>query len=65
MLDLKNVKLYEADEAADCTLTCDDDTFADMINKKLEPKTAVEQDKLDIDGELALALKLVPYISEL
>lgn len=65
VLDLKAVKLYVGDVAAECTLTVSDDDFALIGSGALPAKDALAQDKLDIDGELELALKLTPFISSL
>lgn len=60
---MKNVNLYEGDGDAECTLICDDQAFVDLADKKIQPLEAVEAGKLTIDGELSIALKLLPYIA--
>lgn len=63
ILDLKNVKLYEGDDSAECTLICDDQAFLDIADKKMEAKEAREKGLLSVEGEMDLAMKLVPYIA--
>ncbi|XP_037913558.1 uncharacterized protein LOC119653109 [Hermetia illucens] len=65
IMDLKNVNLYEGDDSAECTLVCDDQAFADMADKKMEPKQALEKGQLSVDGEMELAMKLLPYIASI
>jgi ubiquinone biosynthesis protein UbiJ len=65
VLDLKEVKVYAADEPAECTLTAEDSVMVELGTGKLTAKDALAQDKLDIDGDLELAMKLVPFVSSL
>lgn len=60
------MKLIEGDApGVECTLTCDDDVMVAMGTGKLAAREAIAQDKLDIDGDLALALLLEPFVSSL
>ncbi|XP_059610850.1 non-specific lipid-transfer protein-like 1 isoform X1 [Phlebotomus argentipes] len=66
VLDLKNVKLFPGDSPdVECTLTMSDDDFYAMGTGSLPAKDALAQDKLDVDGDIELALKLSPFVSSL
>jgi ubiquinone biosynthesis protein UbiJ len=65
VLDLKAVKVYVGDDAAECTLTVEDSDMVELGTGKLSAKDALAADKLDIDGDLELAMKLVPFVSSL
>ncbi|XP_059610851.1 non-specific lipid-transfer protein-like 1 isoform X2 [Phlebotomus argentipes] len=66
ILDLKNVKLFPGDSPdVECTLTMSDDDFYAMGTGSLPAKDALAQDKLDVDGDIELALKLSPFVSSL
>jgi putative sterol carrier protein len=58
MLDLVNVKWYEGNDSAETTITLDDQLFADIINKKVEAMTALNQDLIAVEGNLELLLPL-------
>jgi ubiquinone biosynthesis protein UbiJ len=62
---LKAVKVYVGDDAAECTLTVEDSDMVELGSGKLAVKDALAADKLDIDGDLELAMKLVPFVSSL
>lgn len=48
-----------ADDApADCTLTADADTFRDLLGGALNPTAAFMTGRLQIEGDMALAMKL-------
>lgn len=49
----------------ECTLTVDDEDMFALGTGALNTKDALAQDKLDIDGNLELALKLAPFVSSL
>ncbi|HEY9037798.1 MAG TPA: SCP2 sterol-binding domain-containing protein [Roseovarius sp.] len=51
------------DGAADVTLTADADVFAAIIEGDLDPATAFMSGKLDIDGDMGMALKLAGALS--
>jgi hypothetical protein len=65
VLDLKAVKLYKGDIDAECTVTLDDEVMLDLASGKLSAKDALEQDKVDVDGNLEIVKELTPFISEL
>ena len=46
------------DKAADCTLKMDFGDFADLIGGKLDGMTAFMTDKLKIEGDMGVAMKL-------
>lgn len=65
VLDLVNVKVYVGDDAAECTLTVEDEVMVALGSGKLTTAEALAQDKLDIDGDLALATLLAPFVQSL
>uniref|UniRef100_A0A1L8DZ90 Putative sterol carrier protein 2 n=1 Tax=Nyssomyia neivai TaxID=330878 RepID=A0A1L8DZ90_9DIPT len=66
VLDLKNVKLYVGDSPdVECTITVSDDDMYALGTGGLTAKDALAQDKLDVDGNIELALKLQPFVSSL
>jgi len=65
ILDLKNVKLYESDDAAECTLTLTDELMVGIGNKTTNAKEALNADKIGVEGELELLWLLEPFLSEL
>lgn len=65
-MDLKEVKLYEGDDAnAECTLIVEDEDMFALGSGALNTQSALAQNKLDIQGQIELALKLEPYVSSL
>ncbi|MDO5756262.1 MAG: SCP2 sterol-binding domain-containing protein [Rhodobacterales bacterium] len=50
-------------EAADVTLTADGDVFAAIITGDLDPAAAFMSGKLEIEGDMGLALKLAGALS--
>lgn len=54
MLDLVSVKFYEGDDAAECTITLDDQLLADIVNKKADALEALNKDLIEADGNLEL-----------
>lgn len=66
VLDLKNLKVFAGDDPnAECTLIIDDEDLFNIGNGTLGAQEALAQNKLDIEGNIELALKLVPFISSL
>lgn len=65
VLDLKECKLFKGDLDAECTVTLSDDVMLEIGSGKLSAKEALEQDKVDVDGNLEIVKELTPYISEL
>jgi putative sterol carrier protein len=46
------------DDAADCTLTADAETFQAMMDGSLNPTAAFMTGKLSVDGDMGIAMKL-------
>lgn len=63
MLDLVNVKLYEGDDEAECTITLDDQLLADIVDKKIEAMEALNKDLIEVEGNLELLYVLKDQIS--
>lgn len=63
MLDLVKIKFYEGDEAAECTLTMDDVTLADICLNKIETKGLVESGRVQVEGSIDLAKQLGEALS--
>lgn len=65
-MDLKNDKVFVGDDSnAECTLIMEDETMVSLGNGTLTTQEALAQDKLEIEGNLELALKLAPFVSSL
>lgn len=47
-----------ADGDADCTLTADADTFRAMLDGDLDPTAAFMSGRLQVDGDMGLAMRL-------
>lgn len=66
VLDLKNIKLFEGNDAnVECTLTVEDEDMFSLGEGTLGTQEALAQEKLAIDGNIELALKLAPFVSSL
>lgn len=52
-----------SDAAADCTVTISEENFQKLINRKLNPMTAVMMGKIKIKGKVELAMKLKDLMS--
>lgn len=66
ILDLKNVKLYKsATEEAECTLKMKDSTLVAICSGQLDSMKALNDDMIDVDGNLELLQLLKPFISSL
>lgn len=66
VLDLKDIKLYVGDDPnVECTLVMEDEVMFSLGSGTLTTQEAVAQSKLDIEGNLELALKLSPFVSSL
>lgn len=65
MLDLKNVKLYSADDSAECTLVLSDETMFQIGTGAIDAKKALNDDLIDIEGNMELIHLLAPFISSL
>jgi ubiquinone biosynthesis protein UbiJ len=65
ILDLVNLKLYEGDDDAECTITIDDQLLADIIEKKTDAMEALNKDLIEVEGNLELLYVLKDQISSL
>jgi putative sterol carrier protein len=63
MLDLVNVKVYEGDDAAECTIIIDDDLLADIVAKKIDAMQALNEDRVEVEGNLELLYVLKDQLS--
>lgn len=63
MLDLKVVKIYVGNEEAECTLTLKESTLISIITGELDSTKALNDDLVDVDGNLELIHLLKPFIS--
>lgn len=53
------------DPNVECTLIVEDEVMFSLGSGKLTTQEALSQSKLDIEGNLELALKLSPFVSSL
>lgn len=53
------------DPNVECTLTVDDEDMFNLGNGTLTTQEALAKEKLDIDGNIELALKLAPFVASL
>lgn len=58
MLDSVNIKFYEGDEEAECTITLEDDLLADIVAKKVSAVEALKEEKIAAEGNLELLIVL-------
>lgn len=65
ILDLKTVKVYESTSEAEVTLTLKDSTMVAICTGALDSTKALNDDMIDIDGNLELVTLLKPFISSL
>ncbi|CAO1321646.1 unnamed protein product [Diamesa hyperborea] len=65
MLDLKSVKLYAGDDSAECTLVLSDETMFQIGTGAIDAKKALNDDLIDIEGNMELIHLLAPFISSL
>ncbi|ETN64217.1 sterol carrier protein 2 [Anopheles darlingi] len=65
VLDLKAVKLTESDDAAEATLTMEDEIMFALGTGAMQAKEALAQDKLDVEGQVELIFLLEPFIASL
>jgi putative sterol carrier protein len=63
ILDLKDVKIYEGTVDAEITLKMNQSTIIDIVTGKLDSTAALNQDMIDVEGNLELLYLLKPYIS--
>lgn len=65
ILDLVKVELYEADDYADCIITLNDGVLADILSRKLDALEALQQDLIEVEGDLNLLKVLKEQISKI
>ena len=58
MLDSVNLKFYEGDEDAECTITLEDDLLADIVAKKTSAVEALKEELIAAEGNLELLVIL-------
>jgi len=58
MLDSINIKFYEGDEDAECTITLDDELLADIVAKKISAVEALKEERIGAEGNLELLVIL-------
>lgn len=63
MLDLVKVLVYEGDDEAECTITIDDELIADIVAKKVDAMTALNEDRVEVEGNLELLYVLKDQLS--
>jgi len=64
VLDLVNIKFYEGDDEAECTLTIPDDILVDIVLNKVETTGLITSGKVTVDGDVELAKVLGSTISQ-
>lgn len=65
MLDLVNVKVYVGDGKADVTLKMQESIMIGMISGTVDATKAMNEDKIEVEGNYELVLALKPYLSSL
>lgn len=65
ILDLKEVKLYESNIEAEITLKMNQSTMIAICTGALDSTTALNQDLVDVEGNLELLYLLKPFIGSL
>lgn len=63
ILDLKDVKIYEGTVDAEITLKMNQATIISIVTGQLDSTAALNQDLIDVEGNLELLYLLKPYIS--
>ncbi|CAG9800312.1 unnamed protein product [Chironomus riparius] len=58
MLDAVNIKFYEGDEEAECTITLEDDLLANIVAKKTSAVEALKEELITAEGNLELLIIL-------
>ena len=61
MVDQDGVR--EGDEAADCTMSADAETFRGILDGDVNPTAAFMSGKLAVDGDMGTAMKLGAALS--
>lgn len=65
ILDLKEVKIYESNIEAECTLKMKDSTMFDICTGAMDSTKALNDELIDVEGNLELILLLKPFITSL
>lgn len=65
ILDLKEVKLYEGTAEAEITLKMNQSTMISICTGAMESTAALNQDLIDVEGNLELLQLLKPFIGSL
>lgn len=65
ILDLKEVKVYEGTSETEVTLKLSDTTMVAITNGTLDSTKALNDDLIDVEGNLELIYMLKPFISSL
>lgn len=63
ILDLKDVKIYEGTTETEITLKMNKSTIISIVTGQLDSTAALNQDLIDVEGNLELLYLLKPYIS--
>jgi putative sterol carrier protein len=61
LLDSQGARV--SDDAAEVTLTADQDTFEQILDGDLDPTSAFMSGKLSVDGDMGQAMKLAGALS--
>lgn len=62
ILDLKVVKIYEGTDDAEITLKMNQSTIISIVTGALDSTAALNQDLIDVEGNLELLYLLKPFI---
>lgn len=66
VLDLKNVKVFTGEDPnVEATLIIEDEDMFGLGSGTIPVKDLLAQDRLDVDGDMEVALKLAPFIQSL
>lgn len=60
---MKNVKVTEGEGAAEVTLILSDADMAGIGNGTLNAKQALNEDKIDVEGDVNLVMLLEPFLA--
>ena len=63
ILDLVDLKFYEGDVDADCTMIIDDQDLCDIVNKKADSSELLKQGKFQVEGKVELLKQLKEALS--
>lgn len=65
VLDLVNVKIFVGDATADVTLKMQEETMIGMVTGTVDATKAMNEDKIEVEGNYELVLALKPYLASL